>query len=317
MENNTGNDMVLMIGFIGLLVTLLGAALVKYWVDRATEIGYVKRELNRAYAPAEISYWKRELCYVRWSLIPGLRPEWAKAIHRYFRRGKHAKKPENKDPLSAILFPALIGISICALSLVGSTYAWFTASSSVPTQSLRATNYAVEAIVTPKDGVAMKPADDGSYQLVAGTVYDVTLLEIGGQAATGYCQVIYPGGALVTQQFPSKDYPGRSIQFTLQCDKAVSVRFVAQWGTSVRFQSPDVADGADCHLASTASDDDKTALPTTTATRPSATETAKTTQTTVTTATSTTTTATASHEQTTTTTATTTVAETTTATAAS
>ncbi len=237
-------DLLLLVLLGGGMGLLMIAAAVKYLMDFYSDIKYVKMEMRRAYDWNEYVYWRRELRALRWCIIPGLTVDRVKAIKRniksLFIRGKYAKKGEKSDGFISMLLPSILGICLCAICLVGGTFAWFTASQGVPTQTIVAAEYSVATTVTYADTPV--EALNGAYMLEAGEKYTVTL-KATGTASTGYCVVKLNGEIYKpTVQFPTKDNTEKEIYFTLVMNEAATLTVESRWG-SAAWKNAKIEDG--------------------------------------------------------------------------
>ncbi len=236
------NDFVFLLSiFVGLvLIVLLFIAIIRYFTEYTENVRFVKMELGRAFEDESYFYWKRELRLLRLSLIPGLTPKCIKKIMRRFER-LGGKRKKNADRLSSMLLPSFVGICICAIALTGGTYAWYTASSTLPSQTISSAEYSISAVV--KEGIDEISAENDIYRLKAGESYTVTL-SADGNATTGYCRILLIGNrTLLTEQFPTKASPDRkSISFTIALDSDSDMKIIAEWGTST-VQSGKIGDG--------------------------------------------------------------------------
>ncbi len=222
-------DLVLLVLVGGGMALLLLAAVIKYLVEFFDEIKYVKMEMNRAYDWAEYVYWRRELRALRWCIIPGMTMDRVRAIQRRFRRRKHLKKKDS-DGFVSMLLPSVLGICICMVCLAGGTFAWFTATQDVSTQSIVAANYDIETTVM--DGSTVLEPQNGTYKLEADKEYQVTL-KATGTASTGYCIVKMNGEMFQpTVQFPTAKDGSKEITFTLDMKEGAVLSIEAQWGSS-------------------------------------------------------------------------------------
>ncbi len=144
-------------------------------------------------------------------------------LTRLFYKGKYYKK-EEKDNLTALLLPSMLGIILCAVCLMGSTWAWFTATQSTATQTIQAANYTVSAVI--KQDETEIAANNGTYTLAAGT-YTVTLTAT-GDATTGYA-VVTVGK---TEIYRGQLKPAETFSFTLVANEAATLEVTYQWGTA-------------------------------------------------------------------------------------
>ena len=135
------------------------------------------------------------------------------------------------DSALKLLLPSLFGMAICIICLLGTTWAWFTASVSITTATIQAAEYDVDVVIidnelSTSDKVVVSEAD-GVYKLstkTSGAGYTVSITAK-GTASTGYCLI---NDEMATVQLK----PGESIQFTLYpWEDGQKFTFVACWGT--------------------------------------------------------------------------------------
>ncbi len=166
------------------------------------------------------------------------------------------KTPSNqrdgKKDIFLILLPTVLGICLCVACLVGGTFAWFTATSSAPTQPILAANYTV-AVTVFSDGEAV-PFSDGGYALVSGREYTVTLTAT-GDASTGYCVISLTGetgepALYHTANFPTKAAPSETVlRFRLTPGEDGKMTVTPQWGSSAKNDSEKWKNGGAYPLA--------------------------------------------------------------------
>ncbi len=134
-----------------------------------------------------------------------------------------------------MLLPCLLGIFFCAVCLVGSSFAWFSANQTAPAEPIQSASYKVDVSIVGPEATA--PLFDGqSYTLAPGS-YTVTLTA-GGTATNGYCVVTLGGEELYTQQFAQE-----SIAFTVNVNANTTMKILSCWGTSIRHDNPDISGG--------------------------------------------------------------------------
>ncbi len=203
------SNVVLLIAAASCVAILLAVAAVRYLLSYAKALRYVKAHLARATDWRSMVHWKRELSALRWSFIPGLTPKRVKAVRRFFYRGKYARRAEMDDGLSTMLIPAILSIFLCITCLAGGTFAWFTATQTVPAQTITAANFSVEVTVTAPNGMPVLPDANGTYTLGTGA-YAITL-KAEGTATKGYCIIdLAPATAAAGEgtPLPEKKYAG-------------------------------------------------------------------------------------------------------------
>ncbi len=158
---------------------------------------------------------------------------------RLFYKNKHNQK-EAGDNLTVLLLPSILGIILCAICLMGSTWAWFTATQSTETANIQSASYTITAEVLTENNLSI--ATENSATLQQGR-YTVTLTAI-GDASTGYCKVKIGSTEKLTQQFPSAKYPEKSITFTLVINEPARVEFIPCWGTSATDEAERILNGS-------------------------------------------------------------------------
>ncbi len=215
---------------------LMIVAITRYLANYLADIKYVKMEVSHAKDWDAYVYWRRELSALRWSIIPGLSPDSVKRIKKAFDRGKHAKKHGLSDGFAFMLMPSVLGICVCAVCLVGSTFAWFTASRSTGTQVIQSASYTVSVDV--KSGEENVTSEDGVFSLAEGKDYVLTITPT-GDASTGYC-ILYLGDA----ELHTKPIPKDTV-FTLELDinQPTTLSITPQWGSSVKPDEERIANG--------------------------------------------------------------------------
>ncbi len=219
--SNDDMTLIFLCGGVILFLIILGIAF--YLKERFDDISYVKMELCRAYDEGEYRYWRHELILMYMCIIPGITPDRAEGIYRFFRRGKHHKKTKRHDGLIALLVPSVLGIVICAVCLAGGTFAWFTASQSTGTQQIQAAHYTVDIAVDKETFENGSELAEGNHTLS---------LTATGTASTGYCEIILGSETKTTVQFPKGAKVGEELTVTLVLHQAATLTVVPQWGTS-------------------------------------------------------------------------------------
>ncbi len=151
------------------------------------------------------------------------------AFSRLFYQGKHIRK-ENKDNLTALLLPSMLGIFACVVCLMGMTFAWFSATQETQTQTIQAANYSASVLI---DGEAASE----TAALAIGT--HTVSITADGTATTGYFVIEYGDQKLHTAQV-GKD---GTISFTFEVNEAVTLNITPQWGTSAKPEDEKIKEG--------------------------------------------------------------------------
>lgn len=216
---------------ITLIVAKLGRSFMRYNDKTRT----IAANMRHAKDQQEYLYWRRELLWHYLHLIPCMTKSGMNKLCSMFRKGRHHDDTRRSDGLAHILAPSVAGLCICALSLCGISYAWFTATVSSDAGTIRAAQYGVEVTITDKAGTAVNTTNDQAgivtAALAQGDTYDVTL-KATGTATQGYCSVILED----TDKNKSPHYtkplrPEESITFKIYADKAYTLTITPQWGT--------------------------------------------------------------------------------------
>ena len=220
---------------ITLIVAKLGRSFMRYNdKTRAANMRHAKDQ-------QEYLYWRRELLWHYLHLIPCMTKTGMNKLCAMFRKGRHHDDTRRSDGLAHILAPSVAGLCICALTLCGVSYAWFTATVSSDAGTIRAAQYGVEVTIAeaenPDATVTMnKNAQNVTADLAQGKAYKVTL-KATGSATQGYCTVelksdasaAQPDSCYYTMQLVSGD--NDTMTFTINTDKAYTLTITPQWGT--------------------------------------------------------------------------------------
>ena len=163
-----------------------------------------------------------------------------KLYYAYFHIPKDAKIPEKVMVCRVTLMVLVILGCLGGLSL--SAYAWFSTGVSSSAGKLHAANFDLEITVS-QNGQPVAMDENGAYALLPGNTYDVHREKI-GNATTGFCvlTVDFAAGQVQyhTQQIGKDGQLERLVMdFALQPDEAVTLKFTSQWGTSVLYGQVD------------------------------------------------------------------------------
>lgn len=233
MESNSGTLIVLtiLIVFAFLLILIRLAVFVNNF---GREKQYLLSEMHRAADYNEYRYWRRELRCHYLCLIPFVSERNVLKIYRvFFRRAKHEEK--RSDGILHILAPSVIGICICAVSLCGASWAWFTASTYAGTTAVKTPeSYELTVIsVTDSENQIIAANAAGNYSLSGGS-YTVLLSAAGTSGATGYCGVMLDDKPYYTVQI----FAGNTFKFTVTAAGAAEIILTPKWGScAVRDES--------------------------------------------------------------------------------
>ncbi len=141
-----------------------------------------------------------------------------------FLKKSATTKNKSKD-IYMMLLPIVLCVCLCAACLVGSTFAWFTATQTSSTQVIQAANYDITVLLAESQ-TELTP-ENGIYSLESGKTYELTLTAI-GTATTGYSKITLGDNDFYTVQMK----PGESIKVTITANSDVTLENTPQWGTS-------------------------------------------------------------------------------------
>lgn len=162
-----------------------------------------------------------------------------KLLNRIFYIPKYDKQEEKS--ISRLLMPSVVGVLLCMICLIGTTWAWFSANTQSGTNRITAAHFSLSVAVTSADGAALEKGESGSIALPADGAYTVTLTA-DGTAEKGYAIVKIGDVDYYTEQI----LKGNSFAFTIQTGAAGTTLSVdAAWG-AVQGENPNViAEGAE------------------------------------------------------------------------
>ena len=222
---------------ITLIVAKLGRSFMRY-NDKTRAIA---ANMRHAKDQQEYLYWRRELLWHYLHLIPCMTKTGMNKLCAMFRKGRHHDDTRRSDGLAHILAPSVAGLCICALTLCGVSYAWFTATVSSGAGTIQAAQYGVNVTITEAENpgatvTVNKNAQNVTADLAQGKAYKVTL-KATGSATQGYCMVALksdasaaqPDSYYYTSQLVSGD--NNTMTFTIIADKAYTLTITPQWGT--------------------------------------------------------------------------------------
>lgn len=154
-------------------------------------------------------------------------------MNQWLKRTVCAFEYKNKKTrnIQRLFLPSFLGIALCMAGLVGTTWAWFSASIQTKPQTIQAAKY--ETSVTVND-----TAVTGSKELLAGNSYTVRITASGtADTYGGYCMIEGGEKPLYTGQIA----PGKTLEFTWIPNVTAVYTFTAVWG---EYQGiPDFIDG--------------------------------------------------------------------------
>ncbi len=146
---------------------------------------------------------------------------WLKSV---FYVPKHAKPTD--ENIRRLLVPSFLGILLCMVCLVGTTWAWFTASVQTQPQNIETANYDITVLVEDGNNRPLEKRE-GDYYLSANTEYTITLTAGGTAPSGGYCKLEGGEKPLYSEQL----LPGNTLSFKFIPSGTASYTFTAVWGS--------------------------------------------------------------------------------------
>ncbi len=139
---------------------------------------------------------------------------------------------EKSCDITRLLIPSILGIVLCVACLLGSTFAWFSASSSSATNTIKTANYTVLISIKDASDNELSADDSGTYTLSPGD-YSITLTAQ-GTATKGYCVFLFGTNAEYEEKHTGSIYLGtpQTLKLTIAGDTAKTLRITPRWGKS-------------------------------------------------------------------------------------
>ncbi len=130
-----------------------------------------------------------------------------------------------KDNITSLLLPSLMGIIACMFSLVGLTFAWFYSNMTMGEQSIIAANFDVDAEVYLINDMSLVGCENGIYTLESGT-YKINLKRSGSSInSSGYVAI-----KIGENNYSSEFLGSEALEFTLILEEKTEISFKALWG---------------------------------------------------------------------------------------
>ena len=142
---------------------------------------------------------------------------------------KNKQIKRSDDNIVKMLMPSLLGIGVCVISLLGTTFAWFTDSVSTTTPGIVSATYGLNIKIKGEEGIV--EGDEVIYNLSQkedGHGYEVTITAT-GTASTGFCTI---NDNMITEQINQ----GETFTFILYPDEDnKEYTFTSIWGTPLEY----------------------------------------------------------------------------------
>ena len=196
MEND--NAVIVLGIFLGVcLAAMLIVKIVIFLKEFNDVVGYLTGEMRRAGDDDEYRYWRRELRCHYLCLIPFVNEKNVMQVYKkVFYKPKHNTPVKRTDGIFLVLAPSVIGIAVCALCLCGSSWAWFTSTTSAGTNTIKSATFQISDVQITKEGATtgVTPGDDGKYTLAQGTYTLSFNAAEDNTSSKGYCCItVYKG----------------------------------------------------------------------------------------------------------------------------
>lgn len=199
MEND--NAVIVLGIFLGVcLAALLIVKIAIFLREFNDVVGYLTGEMRRAGDDDEYRYWRRELRCHYLCLIPFVNEKNVMQVYKkVFYKPKHNTPVKRSDGIFLVLAPSVIGIAVCALCLCGTSWAWFTSTTSAGTNTIKSATFQISDVQIEKGSAVTEVSigDDGKYTSTLDVNKTYTLSFEADDANTsskGYCCItVYKG----------------------------------------------------------------------------------------------------------------------------
>ncbi len=147
-------------------------------------------------------------------------------VRRLSSQPKHRDDACGDSSIYRSLAPSVAGMALCAACLCGTSWAWFTATTSAEIETTQSASYTVDVNITAGTTASTyeNVANTTAYTLPAGT-YTVTLTPT-GTATAGYCALGFDGATYYTSQLATS-----AITFVVYSSGNQELTVTPQWGT--------------------------------------------------------------------------------------
>ena len=141
--------------------------------------------------------------------------------------------PQKKDTALRVFTTPLLAILICLTCLSGLTFAWFTANTAQPTQSIRTASFALSATVQHQNAgmtETLTPSA-GKFALTAETTYTISLSTTGSTASRGYgVLTLTAAGGSSSMLYTQTIAQDATFSFTYVPDQDYTLQVEGNWG---------------------------------------------------------------------------------------
>lgn len=141
--------------------------------------------------------------------------------------------PQKKDTALRVFTTPLLAILICLTCLSGLTFAWFTANTAQPTQSIRTASFALSATIQHQNAgmtETLTPSA-GKFALTAKTTYTISLSTTGSTASRGYgVLTLTAAGGSSSMLYTQTIAQDATFSFTYVPDQDYTLQVEGNWG---------------------------------------------------------------------------------------
>lgn len=147
-------------------------------------------------------------------------------FQRLFYQPKNKERTTGERSICRLLAPSVISIFICAVCLCGASWAWFIASTSTGTTSIKTPEYRLTYQIDTDTEAAELAADGTTYSMTKNACV-ITLKATGTAGATGYCSIKVGDKTYYTEQI----FVDGTFTFTVNAAQGTQIILTPKWGT--------------------------------------------------------------------------------------
>ncbi len=150
---------------------------------------------------------------------------------KIFSKTRKKEKIKKDDNIYQLLLPSFISICFLMICLCGTTWSWFTTTTSTNISSIKSASYSVNVVVIKDDNTYVQPVTENNVTTITfasvGT-YQVTISP-NGNTNNGYCKINFEDEEYYTDNLVS----GSSLSFIVNVDTNENkiLTITSNWGT--------------------------------------------------------------------------------------
>ncbi len=232
---NESSVVIVLVAVLAVAFLYLAAKLIRFITRFDSETEHILAKMRHASDDTEYRTYRRELSCHYLCLIPFVTKRNAPRLYQLlFYRARYAVKEERCDGSAHILAPSVVGACLCVVCLIGTSWAWFTASSDAAFSGISAAEYTVSMQVMQGDlPVVPEKGTNGEWivPLTAGQEYRVTLTP-DGTAGKGFCSIFFEDKYYYTEQLTTG-----SLSFSVYASKDSDLIVTPNWGEAGKQQN--------------------------------------------------------------------------------